>query len=92
MEEKSPEIASTYPEGSFKRLFWEEQFRAASKKDSHQVRWHPLIMPYELLGLSLYRPKGHYVIIQIILSVKQVFNWNLTSNLKRKLKSMKLVN
>ena len=42
MKEKAP--GKAYPEGSFRRLFWEEQFRAASKKDSRQVRWHPLIV------------------------------------------------
>ena len=36
MKEKSPEIEKAYPEGSFKRLFWEEQLRAASKKDPRQ--------------------------------------------------------
>ena len=44
MKEKSPDIEKVYPEGSFKRLYWEEQLRAASKKDPRQVRWHPLII------------------------------------------------
>lgn len=44
MKENSNEIAKTYPEGSFKRLFWEEQFRAANVKDSRAMRWHPLII------------------------------------------------
>ena len=44
MKENCNVIKKAYPEGSFQRLFWEEQLRAASVKDSCQVRWHPLII------------------------------------------------
>ena len=49
---KTQEIHNAYPEGSFKRLFWEEQLRAAQAKDPRQVRWHPLIIRW-CLNLKL---------------------------------------
>ena len=32
------------PSDSFKRIFWEQQVEAASKKDSRSMRWHPLMI------------------------------------------------
>ena len=52
MHEKTDEIEKAYPKGSFRRLFWEEQFRAACAKDPRQVRWHPLIIRW-CLNLKL---------------------------------------
>ncbi len=45
VEEQTLSIHEQYPEGSFKRLFWEQQ-RAASKKGSKQMRWHPVMLMY----------------------------------------------
>ena len=39
---------SDYPDGSFARLVWDEQFKAASATDIRQVRWHPVIIKYEI--------------------------------------------
>lgn len=52
MDEKSQDIYSMYPEGTFSRLFWKEQFRAAKAGDPRQVRWHPLIIRW-CLNLKL---------------------------------------
>ena len=41
MRDNQEQINEAYPEGSFPRLFWEEQFKAASLADSRQMRWHP---------------------------------------------------
>ena len=62
MKEKSPEIEKAYPEGSFKRLFWEEQLRAASKKDPRQVRWHPLIIRW-CLNLKLKSSSAYHAVL-----------------------------
>ena len=35
-----------FPEGSFQKLFWEEQKKAVSCKDPHQRRWHPLMIKW----------------------------------------------
>ncbi len=42
MKDSTDYIKKAYPEGTFARHFWEEQLKAASAKDSRQVRWHPL--------------------------------------------------
>ena len=52
MHEKTEEIQQAYPEGSFGRLFWEEQLRAATAKDPRQVRWHPVMIRW-CLNLKL---------------------------------------
>ena len=58
MQEKTNDILQAYPEGTFARLFWEEQLRAATAKDPRQVRWHPLIIRWclnlKLLSSSAY--------------------------------------
>ena len=55
MKEKTKDIVQAYPEGSFARLFWEEQLRAATAKDPCQVLWHPLIiLNLKLLSSSAY--------------------------------------
>ena len=40
------EVESAHPEGSFQRIFWEEQKKAVLCKDSRQVQWHPLIIKW----------------------------------------------
>ncbi len=51
-------IEKSYPEGSFARLFWEEQFKANSMSNARQIRWHPVIIKWclnlKLLSTSAY--------------------------------------
>ena len=58
MRQNKDKINSAYSEGSFSRLFWEEQFKAASAADARQVRWHPVIIKWclnlKLLSTSAY--------------------------------------
>ena len=44
MKENSNCIVGMFPEESFANLFWKEQMKAASLKNSHQMRWHPLMI------------------------------------------------
>ena len=44
MEEGSKSIAKSFPEGSFKRLFWDQQLQAARLSDARQMRWHPVMI------------------------------------------------
>lgn len=46
LNENYEQIKQAYPEGSFPRLFWEEQLKAASVKEARQVRWHPLMIKW----------------------------------------------
>lgn len=52
------DINKCFPEGSFKRLFWEEQVKMAKHKDARQMRWHPTIirmcLNIKLLSTSTY--------------------------------------
>ena len=52
MTEKTETIHSTYPAGSFSRLFWDEQLHAASVTNPRQIRWHPFIIKW-CLNLKL---------------------------------------
>ena len=52
MNESCENIKRAYPEGSFARLFWEDQLKAASVKDARQICWHPLMIKW-CLNLKL---------------------------------------
>ena len=52
MQENNEEVKKKYPEGSFQRLFWEEQINAVRVKNSRQIRWHPLFIRW-CLNLKL---------------------------------------
>lgn len=52
MNSNSDRINASYPEGSFARLFWEEQLKAASVKDPRLMRWHPVMIKW-CLNLKL---------------------------------------
>ena len=45
IEEHTPSIIEQFPEGSFKRLFWEQQ-REALRGNSRQMRWHPTMIKW----------------------------------------------
>ena len=44
MGSNNEDIRSQFPEGSFRRLFWEQQFQCARLKDPRQMRWHPMMI------------------------------------------------
>ena len=46
MKEYTKDICSTYEEGTFQRLFWEQQNLANSLGSDNSVRWHPLIIKW----------------------------------------------
>ena len=47
MASESVELVNhQYPEGSFERIFWEQQQKAASMRDSKSMRWHPLFIKW----------------------------------------------
>ena len=45
-KETSDTFNKQFPEGSFQRVFWEQQVANASKKGPKQYRWHPLIIKW----------------------------------------------
>ena len=54
----SSDIDKYFPQGSFKRLFWEEQLKMAKQKNARQMCWHPTIirmcLNIKLLSTSTY--------------------------------------
>ena len=58
MEENNERILGQFPEGSFQRLFWEQQLAAARLKHPQQMRWHPAMIRWclniKLLSTSSY--------------------------------------
>ena len=40
------DVMQMYPEGSFQSIFWEQQKKAASLKDSRSMKWHPLFIKW----------------------------------------------
>ena len=47
-----------YPEGSFQRVFWDQQKKAASLNNSRSMKWHPLFVKW-CLYLRHVSGKGH---------------------------------
>ena len=58
MDEHNDSIEQNFPEGSFQRLFWKEQLKAAKVKTPSQMRWHPMMVKWclnlKLLSSSAY--------------------------------------
>ncbi len=50
--EQTEGVRKECPEDTFRRIFWEEQLAAVSKKDKRQIRWHPLMIRW-CLNLKL---------------------------------------
>lgn len=58
MTDQSEEINRLFPEGSFRRLFWDEQLKMAKLQNSKNMRWHPMMIRWclnlKLLSSSAY--------------------------------------
>lgn len=52
MNQNNDKISKLFPDGSFARLFWDEQLKAASSVKATQIRWHPLMIKW-CLNLKL---------------------------------------
>ena len=52
MTENNSQVEKHFPEGSFRRLFWDQQFQAAKTRDARQMRWHPCMIRW-CLNLKL---------------------------------------
>ena len=61
MNDNGDKIKQAYPEGSFARLFWEEQLKAATVSDARQVRWHPVIIKW-CLNLKLMSSAAYHAL------------------------------
>ncbi len=46
MKESSTTLKDAFPVGSFQTLFWEQQQKTSSLKDSRSMKWHPLIIKW----------------------------------------------
>jgi len=44
VNENNQDIRKLHPEGTFKRLFWEQQVAALEQKDAHTMKWHPMMI------------------------------------------------
>ena len=84
-EEHEKDAMESFPEGSFPRLFWEEQQKAQMLKDRRSMKWHPLFIrwclylrhvsgrAYEVLRESCYRLRERYATIHTMLPPRLVF-------------------
>ena len=69
MEKENDSVKDKFPEGTFRRLFWEEQLKAAKVNDSRQMRWHPMMIRWclnlKLLSSSTYHSLRTYGFIKL---------------------------
>ncbi|XP_064389914.1 uncharacterized protein LOC135337575 [Halichondria panicea] len=61
VEEQTPSIHKLYPEGSYKRLFWEQQRELVLKQNSKQMRWHPTFIKW-CLNIKLHSSAAYEAI------------------------------
>ena len=61
MAEEKGQLFKRFPEGTFQHLFWEEQKKAAAKKNMCGVRWHPLMIKF-CLYLRHQSSKGYEIL------------------------------
>ena len=62
MNDNNDKIKMAYPEGSFARLFWEEQLKASLTDDMRQVRWHPCMIKW-CLNLKLLSTSAYHALL-----------------------------
>ena len=46
MNDGEDEVLAKFPEGSFQRLFWQQQKKASATPDKRGFRWHPLMIKW----------------------------------------------
>ena len=61
MKDQSKEINKLFPEGSLRKLFWDEQFKIAKLKNSKNMRWHPM-MSHWCLNLKLLSSSAYHAL------------------------------
>jgi hypothetical protein len=44
VNEATPSVLMQHQQGSFERIFWEQQVKALSLKNSRSMKWHPLMI------------------------------------------------
>ena len=67
MNENCEQVKKAFPEGSFARLFWEEQLQAVPIKNPRQIRWHPLMIKW-CLNLKLISGEAYKLILPIVIN------------------------
>ena len=50
--ENTHDVREAFAEGSFRRVFWDQQLENSKKADARQYRWHPLMIKW-CLNLNL---------------------------------------
>lgn len=62
MEENNEQVCKDFPQGTFKRLFWEQQLKAARCSNPRLMRWHPCMVRWclnlKLLSSAAYHALG----------------------------------
>lgn len=61
MESNNEAVLNEFPEGSFRRLFWEEQLKVNRLKDTRQMRWHPMMVRW-CLNLKLLSSSSYHAL------------------------------
>jgi len=46
MKERTEKVHQECPEGSFRRVFWDQQLKSAKVKNPKQMRWHPAVIKW----------------------------------------------
>ena len=62
MEGENRNVQKLYPEGSFQRIFWDQQLEAAKYQKACNMKWHPLMIKWCLY--LRYKSSGAYELLR----------------------------
>ena len=74
MKENTRMIEGKYPDGSFARIFWQQQLEASSKADARQMRWHHAMIRLVIEGTV---KKVWMQLIQVVHLPEAPFQWGI---------------
>lgn len=61
MQENTSDVHAAFPEGTFRRIFWDQQLENSKKSNSRQYRWHPVMIKW-CLNLKLISSAAYYAL------------------------------
>ncbi len=61
MQENMKDVHAAFPEGTFRRVLWDQQIENSKKPDTRQYRWHPIMIKW-CLNIKLISSAAYHAI------------------------------
>ncbi len=84
MDVNTSDIHKAFPEGTFRRVFWDQQLENSKKGDARQYKWHPLIIKWclnlKLMSSATYHAMRSRTLKELFVTIPIISNVYLTIN------------